>query len=242
MAHAAGLLLVLTLGGLGPLAAPANADSVAPLGATGQWLLGGSAGGTYETRSTRNHEGPPVSYDMNHLSLWLSPSVLHFVATDFAVGVSLLVGRDHYARSDGVDLYELRFGGGAQLAYRAGLGAHAFLLPRLSIGGTQLEKWASPPEGGFSNSGADAFERYRWVPFRDAYYEGLVSEPTALYATLSLPLAFSPAAGLYLGSRPVRDGALRADRHPRARRTRLGPVTRRRDHDRHLAVGHTFLR
>jgi len=188
-------LLLLALGCT--LASPVHADEVAPLGATGQWLLGGSAGGTYESRTVRDEPGPPTFHAIDHASLWIAPSLLHFVATDFAVGLSLLVGHDHYDRSDGLETEEFFVGGGARIAYRGGLAPAVFLLPTLSAGAMRLERSITSP-----SRVSIPFERFSWVPLASAMAEALIADVTGLHATLSVPLAFSPAAGLVLGVGP----------------------------------------
>jgi hypothetical protein len=174
------------------------------LGAPGQWLLDGSVGGSYELRNMRQHGGQhPVVHDVEHVSVWLAPAALHFVAPSFALGASLLMAMDRQSRDDGLKLDELGYGANVLLAYHVPLTARVFLLPRLALGASYVTKDMSMPATspfGFGN-----VDRFGYIPNR-TYYAALAGDLSVAHATLSIPVSVSVAEGVFLGIGPYVTG------------------------------------
>jgi hypothetical protein len=179
----------------------ARADAPPPLGTAGQWMVGGRAGGSYEWREADDAARNPATIDVQQWSLWLAPSTSHFVATDLALGASFVLGADHSERSDGLEFDEIHYGGSALIAYRIGLGRRVFLLPELALGAVYVNRSARLT-GAAASSETGAFERYQFVPLRRAYFEAFEQDTTALRALLTLPVAFSPTPGFFIGIGP----------------------------------------
>jgi hypothetical protein len=189
------LALAAVLGLCCALPAGARAQDTAALGAKGQWLLGGSAGGTFEWQQWRQPQPAVVVQSVEHLSVWIAPRALLFVATDLALGAELWVGLDRYAREDDLIFTAGGIGGNLVLAYRVGLGESVFLLPELSLGVADVVRSVSiasgePPGDGFG----------RFIPNRAALRSW--TSATVLQATLAIPFAFSPAPHFFAGLGP----------------------------------------
>lgn len=170
----------------------ARADELPPFGGKGQWLLGGTLGATYQEASQDSSRGT------EHLSLWLAPAALHFVARDFALGASLALGMDRYDYGAGRGIDEDSIGGNVLIAYRAGLGASAFLLPQLALGVVYVARSKHVLPGAFDVDGT-LFNRSRFFPLNLRYATG---DETRMQSTLSLPLCFSPAPAFFFGFGP----------------------------------------
>jgi hypothetical protein len=195
----------------------ARSDAQEPLGAKGQWMVGGTLGASYQ------QDLQDSGSEADRLSLWFAPEALHFVARDLALGASLALGMDRYEypnwdplplRADtelpGVTLEEDSIGGDILLAYRAGLGTSAFLLPRLALGVVHVERSVTPSTSGASDASGTifAFDRYRFIPLRNLY---ILDSETRVEATLSLPLCFSPARAFFFGFGPYVRGEIALD-------------------------------
>ena len=183
-------------------ATSAHADEAAsePLGAPGQWLLDGSLGGSYELRGMRQDGGQrPTFHDVERLSIWLAPAALHFIAPSFALGASLLITKDHQSRNDGLELDELGYGANVLLAYHIPFTPHVFLLPRLALGVSFVEKNLRMPV--MSPFGFGNFDRYAYIANR-TYYAALAGDLSVVHATLSIPFSVSVTEGVFLGIGP----------------------------------------
>ena len=180
----------------------ARADTPEPFGTAGQWTVGGSAGGFYAREQTQRDPGSsPEMVDVEHWDIWISPSTLHFVTTDVALGGSFSLGKESSERGDGFRLDAFHYGASALVAFRIGLGARLLLLPQLGFGPLWVIRSGRGPSTP-SVSASDAFERFAWRPLRNAWAQAYSLDTTALRATLSVPLAVSPTPGLLLGFGP----------------------------------------
>jgi hypothetical protein len=175
---------------------PVRADEPLSLGTPGQWLVGGSAGGSYEKRSWREDFASVQHVDIDHLSFWVAPSAARFVATDIALGAELLAGHDQYDRDDGFEIDELSFGGSALLVWRVAISERTFLLPELALGATRIERSLSFTPGPLSGFGGPG------LGFQRSFDEALGGDVSVLHARLSVPFAVAAAPGLYFGIGP----------------------------------------
>jgi hypothetical protein len=200
MPQVLGLVVVCSLCCVHAPRARADEATSAQLGAPGQWLLDGSVGGSYELRVMQQDGGQrPVFHDVEHLSIWLAPAALRFVAPSFAVGASLLLGKDHQSREDGLELDELSCGANVLLAYHVPFTPRVFLLPRLAAGVSYAERNLRLPTVSPFGGGLDP--RFAFVPNR-TYYVALAGDLSVVHATLSIPLSFSVAQGVFIGVGP----------------------------------------
>lgn len=176
-------------------AAHADEDEGEPLGTAGQWLLGGSGGGSYQLTHTEAPTNARLLFtNITHWSGWLAPSAQLFIARDIALGGAVCVGSDYYARDD-FDLSEWSASASPQISFHVALGEHTFLLPELSLGIAYVARSLT-----FSKIEGE-FDRYRFIPNR-AYYAALGSDLGVLQTTLFMPFAYTPAPGIFFGLGP----------------------------------------
>ena len=189
-------LVLWALSAVGMSGGAARADDREPLGSPGQWLLDGSAGGSYQLTQTAVPANARLQFtDVVQWSGWLAPSAQLFVARDVALGGSIGIGSDYTTRDD-FDLSEVSLSASPQVSFHAALGDHAFLLPELALGIAYVQRTLT-----FATVGGAFYEGYRFIPNRALYY-ALGSDLGVLQTTLFVPLAFAPTPGIFLGIGP----------------------------------------
>jgi hypothetical protein len=163
------------------------------LGARGQWMLRGSAGGSWKTsrQVTDSQDNFNPVPDVTHLWLSFSPGALVFVAKNFAVGGQLSFGLEHYGYDQFTDAESsnLVIGGSVLTAFHASLGKNSFLLPELGLGAFYADRQATESTA-TSRSGVGLVRNSGW------------HSTTLLQATFSLPFAFVLGPRFYAGVGP----------------------------------------
>lgn len=110
-----------------------------------------------------------------------------------ALGGTLSAGTDGYSHRD-YDLDEVNIGAGVLLTYHATLGDQTFLRPQFGFGVSYAERSVH-----FADEAAFEAVAYESNGLR---LRALESDLGLTYATAFLPLAYTPAPGVFLGLGP----------------------------------------
>jgi hypothetical protein len=175
----------------------ARAQDDPPFGERGQWMIDGSVGISMRSRKwEQKPNANPRLLGLDELSLWVSPTARLFVAKDLAVGANLRFGIERDERQDGIEFDANSFGAGGLLAYRVGLGMHAFLLPELGVGAVYVDRSVhGVPDGVFGRGSGLSPELFQMLRNQALGWQSA----TLLHASLSIPLAFVVAPRFYVG-------------------------------------------
>ena len=164
-----------------PVAAQAGPG---PLGTPGTWIAAGKVGASYEKRSWSGLDDTWIGG-----STWtasLTPSLVRFVARDFAVGGVLLLELSRHSRDDQIRIRETAFGGALATLYRVPLVDTFSVMIELSVGMTRALRVL------------DASQNPDFAPFVQTVH----ANSTQLHVEFALPIVTAPSPGFFWGGGP----------------------------------------